>query len=372
MGSSKIVFCLTLILVCSVWGFSRNRVAKRVAAAKDSAGTGAACPLPQKGANGKADEPLAIVAGEPIYEKDLTGRTAAQMLQIHQQEYQVESQALDEMVRKKVVEVEAKKRGISVEKLYEEEVDSKVSEPSDAEVEGYYLAVRSQLNQPFEAVKDRLRTAVRMLKIQEARQEYADSLRAKTEVSVLLKPPTVHVNEDPARVRGNPNAPITIVEFADFQCPFCGRVQATLKDLLTKYNGEVKLSYRDFPLSSIHPNAQIAAEASRCAEAQGKYWQMHDAMYANQSKLQEPDLIKTAGSLGMDEKSFASCLKSDKYKTAIQQDVQAGTRAGVSGTPAFFINGRFLTGALPQAEFEKIINEELAALKISRPTAASR
>src|SRR5262249_34394867 len=147
-----------------------------------------------------------------------------------------------------------------------------------------------------------------------------------------------------------------IVEFADFQCPFCSRVQPILKDVLAKYKSKVKLAYLDFPLAPIHPQAELAAEASRCALVQGKYWEMHDAMYADQSKLDETALLKTAAVLGMDGNSFASCVRSGKYKELVQQDFQAGSEAGVNATPSFFINGEFLGGAQSEADFAQNID----------------
>ncbi len=367
------VFFVVLAVMCASWGFARNNAARRGSRVKRAALGPVTCPAPAQAARSKADPAIAIVSGKPIYVRDLAGTTAAQLLQVHQQVYNLESHALDTLIRQKVVENEAKKQGVSVDALYKKEVDSKVPNPSRAEVRGYYLAVKAQVNQPFDKVEPQLEKVVKALEIQQARQKYADALRAKANVAVLLQPPIVELgSNDPARVEGNPKAPITIVEFGDFQCPFCGRVEPTLTDLLKKYKGQVKLAFRDFPLSTIHPYAEGAAEAGRCAEAQGKFWPMHDAMYADQSELTEADLVKTAGRLRMNESSFSSCLKSGKYKAAIQQDVAAGQRAGVTGTPAFFINGRFLNGAVPESQFEQIIDSELATLKARHATVASR
>jgi protein-disulfide isomerase len=165
---------------------------------------------------------------------------------------------------------------------------------------------------------------------------------------------------------------VTIVEFSDFQCPYCKQVQGTLKDLLAKYNGRVKLAFRDFPMRAIHPRAQTAAEASRCAEEQGKFWEYHDALFADQSKLDATGLASTARSMGLDEKSFQSCLASGKFKAQIETDLQDGGKAGVAGTPGFFVNGIFLSGSQPQAEFEKIIDSELASVRNPNSTRASR
>jgi protein-disulfide isomerase len=214
---------------------------------------------------------------------------------------------------------------------------------------------------PFEQIKSQVKQLLKNAEIQQAREQYAESLRDKVEVSILLQPPVVHVDYDTARVKGSADAPVTIVEFADFQCPYCSRAQPMLKEVLAKYKGRVKLAYQDFPLSQIHEHAETAAEASRCALAQGKYWEMHDAMFADQSKLDEAALVKTAGGLGLEQKSFESCLKSGKYKAVVQRDLEAGSQAGVNGTPTFFINGEFLSGPQSDADFAKIIDRQLSA-----------
>ncbi len=130
--------------------------------------------------------------------------------------------------------------------------------------------------------------------------------------------------------------------------------------MLGKYKGQVKLAYRDFPLRALHPQAQLAAEAGRCAEEQGKFWEYHDALLADQSKLDEAGLVKTAQTLELNEKSFETCLTGGKFKAQVEQDVQEGTKAGVNGTPGFFINGEFVNGTQTEGEFEKIIERELA------------
>ncbi|HYM11701.1 MAG TPA: thioredoxin domain-containing protein [Bryobacterales bacterium] len=315
------------------------------------------------------DDPIAEVAGQPIYEKDLTAAMASQMMRLRDQEYQIKSRALDEVIREKVLEAEAKKRGLSTEELLKQEVDSKIGEPTDAVLEGYYLAQKDRINRPFDEVKAQIRAAFMQARVQQARQEYEDSLRKKAEVAVYLRPPKINVTYDAARVKGDPKAPITIVEFSDFQCPFCKRADDTLKEVLTKYSGKVKLAYRDFPLSQIHPNAQNAAEASRCAGAQGKFWEYHDALFADQSKLDKASLTDRAKKLSLDEKSFQSCLDTGKFKAQVDADEQDGEKAGVNGTPGFFINGTFLSGAQPVSEFEKVIDTELAA---AGPRRASR
>ena len=319
----------------------------------------------------EAIAPIAVVAGHPIYEQDLMSVAGSGLLDLRKQEYKLKSDALNQLIRKKLVEVEAKKRNLSSDELLKREVDSKISDPSDEEAKGYYLAVKSQDTLPFEQIKSQVKQLLRSAEVEQARQKYADSLRDKAEVSILLQPPVVQVDYDPARVKGDSDAPVTIVEFADFQCPFCSRAQPVLKDVLAKYKGKVKLAYRDFPLSQIHEHAAMAAEASRCALAQGKYWEMHDAMFADQSKLEEAVLVTTAAGLGMDQNSFKSCLTSTKYEAAVQQDFQSGSQAGVNATPTFFINGELLSGVQSVADFTKIIDRQLSALVAKAPTQTS-
>jgi protein-disulfide isomerase len=330
------------------------------------------CSAQSKGQGG-SDQPLAVVAGQPIYERDIMSGIGAGVLDLRKQEYKLKSDALNQSIRKKLIEVEAKKMGLDAAELLRREVDSKISEPSDDEAKGYYLAVKNQTTLPFDQIKSQVKELLKTAEVEQAREKYADSLRDKTEVSILLQPPVVQVEYDPARVKGNVDAPITIVEFADFQCPFCSRVQPVLEDVLAKYKGKVKLAYLDFPLSQIHQQAELAAEASHCALLQGKYWEMHDAMFADQSKLDKAALTKTAGRLGADQNLFESCLKSGKYKDVVERDVQAGFRAGVNATPSFFINGEFLSGAQSYADFVKIIDRQLSAPAANgRTTQASR
>jgi protein-disulfide isomerase len=313
----------------------------------------------------KPAEPLAVLAGQPITEDQLPTAEQAQLQKMMQQVFAVKRRALQETLYSKLVATEAKKKGVSVDDLVKSEVDSKVANPTDEDVTAYYQAHQSQINQPFDDIKDKLRQGLKDQQIQQARQLYAQGLMQQAvndgELVVMLLPPKVEVSADPARLRGDSKAPVTIVEFSDFSCPYCGKVESTLTELLAKYPGKVKLGYRDFPLRQIHPQAQLAAEASRCAVEQGKYWEYHDVLFANPEKQQRDDLIGYARTLKMDDKQFDACLSSGRFKPQIDQDIQLGTRLGVVATPGFFVNGIFLNGAQPAAAFEQVIDQELSA-----------
>src|SRR5205823_3620191 len=276
------IFGLPLWLALTVGAVAGQSVTKQRSASAPQC-------TPSKGTGTKTavEEPVAILPGQSIYERDLDDLVASQILPLRTQEYQIKSKALEDLIRRRLVEAEAKKQGLSTDQLYAKEVDSKIATPSDDEVAAYYLGLKSQMKTPprLEEIKMQLQANLKAIQTRQARQDYADSLRAKAEVTVLLKQPRVEVAFDGGRLRGDPNSVVTIVEFADFQCPYCKQTEATLNDLLRKYPGQVKLAFRDFPLGSIHPYAEKAAEAARCAGKQGKFWEFHDALFTNQAKL---------------------------------------------------------------------------------------
>jgi protein-disulfide isomerase len=185
--------------------------------------------------------------------------------------------------------------------------------------------------------------------------------------AVDSQPERFDVDDGEAPYQGSEDALVTIVEFSDYQCPYCKRFRdETMDQLLAKYEGQVRFVYRDFPLSSIHPEALKAAEAARCAHEQDQFWAMHDQLFASQPEWSRaPDtgaIFKGyAAELNIDAAKFAGCLDSGRYNESISQDFQAGVQYGVQGTPTFFVNGRKLVGAQPLSAFEAIINEELAA-----------
>jgi protein-disulfide isomerase len=314
----------------------------------------------QSAPHGEQTASVAVIDGQPVFEQELQDAIGSQQLmQLRNQQYEIESKTLDNLIRLKLVQAEAKKRGTTPEALVALEVDSKVGDPGDQEVEAFFWG-QNKPGVRFEDVKEQFRSALKTLRIQQARTVYADSLRKSIDVRVMLRPPSVDVAYDPARVKGEPNAPVTIIEFSDFQCPFCRQAEGTLQAVLAKYGSNVKLAYMDFPLREIHPRAQSAAEAARCAGEQGKFWEYHDVLYSDQSKLDPPALVASASALGLNAQAFQLCLDSGRFKSKIDADLAEGQKVGVSGTPGFFVNGVFLSGAQPQAEFEKIIDTQLA------------
>jgi protein-disulfide isomerase len=174
--------------------------------------------------------------------------------------------------------------------------------------------------------------------------------------------PSVDVSIDDDYILGDKDAPVTIVEFSDYQCPFCGRFyQQTLPQLKSNYidTGKVRLVFRDFPLS-FHPEAEPAAIAANCAGEQGKYYEFHDKVFENQATMSSGSYKQWAQELGLDLSEFDVCLKDPAQKAEVRKDFQDGGAAGVQGTPAFFVNGKLVSGAQPYQVFEQLIEAELS------------
>lgn len=307
----------------------------------------------------KPKQPVAVVDGQNIYDEDLTSSVQGQLMPLRNQEYEIKKKALENLIEQRLLEKAAKDKNLTTEKLLGQEVDAKTPEPSDSEVEAYYLAQKDRLNRPLSEVKVQLRQSLKQARAQQLRQDYIKNLRTGSSVTVLLAPPKIQVGFDPKRLRGNPKAPVMIVEFSDYQCPYCRQVEPIVEAVLAKYGDKVSLAYRDLPLRQIHPQAQIAAEASRCALEQGKFWEYHDQLFTA-AKLDHDALVDYARTLKLDEKQFDSCLTGEKYKTDIEKDLNEGMGAGITGTPGFLINGIFVSGAQPEESFRRLIDDELA------------
>jgi protein-disulfide isomerase len=249
-----------------------------------------------------------------------------------------------------------------LEALLDEEVGSKVEAPSDVEVEAFYEQNQARIRAPLEQVRSQVAQLLLSTRMDEARGKLVAALRANSEVSVFLDPPRMRVNLDHAPLRGPETAAVTIVEFSDFQCPFCRRVQPTLAEVQKKYGDKIRWSFKDLPLVSIHPDAQKAAEAARCAGEQDKFWEYRAAMF-EAAKISSELHEATADKLGLDKPAFDACLQSDRYQAAVQADSDEAQSLGISGTPAFVINGIVLSGAQPLEAFVNVIDAELARAK---------
>jgi protein-disulfide isomerase len=312
------------------------------------------------------EPPIARIGEQVIYERDLMPSIGAQLLQLKNQEYELKLKGLANVLKERLLENEAVSKGLSTEAFLEQYVDRNVPAPSPSEIEAFYLAQKDAYNQPLDDVKVQVEGALTRARRQRARQIYMDSLQHNATLSILLDRPRVQIDPDPLRMRGAATAPITIIEFGDFQCPYCQGAEQILKSLMDKYKDKLRVGFRDFPLKQIHPDAQQAAEASRCAGEQGKFWEYHDLLYANQSRLDANGLREHARAVGLDLEKFSACLTSWKFTPAVENDFRLGLASGVSSTPSFFVNGIVISGLQPASSFEKIIDSELADRRTAR------
>jgi protein-disulfide isomerase len=304
---------------------------------------------------------VADVDGDKITSADLEQAAGQALATLEEQAYLIKQQKLEELVGDRLLAHEANRRHVSVDSLVAAEITSKVPPVTSEEMHALYEANRNQLPGTELELKDQLDAYLRTQKAAARRQDFIRSLQSASAVAVYLTAPApfrAHV-DGTGPSRGPAEAPVTIVVFEDFQCPFCKQVHETLEKVLTRYKDRVRLVHRDFPLDALHPAAWKAHEAARCAEQQGKFWEFRNLLYMNAPAAGPDQLSGYASQIGVDVQSFAQCLSSTVFKTAVQTDVAEGNRLGVTGTPSFFVNGRLLAGAQPEAEFARIIDEEL-------------
>jgi protein-disulfide isomerase len=271
-------------------------------------------------------------------------------------EHTVLESAAQRLVRKRLFTLEAQSRGLTEDAL-REQIRGKASEVSDADVDDFYLQNQARISQPKEQVAEQIRSYIRQQRLQKAEADFFAEIESKYQVDYLLEPLRVEVAAS-GPGRGSEQAPVTIVEFSDFECPYCKRVLPTIDQVEKKFGDKIRVVYRQYPLS-IHANAQKAAEASLCALDQGKFWEMHDLLFEEQKALTLPDLKEKATRLQLDAETFASCLDSGRHAETVQADLRDGTAAGVDGTPAFFVNGRFLSGAVAFETMSQMVEDEI-------------
>lgn len=287
---------------------------------------------------------------------------AAQQTQALQQLYDGRRNALDAIIADMLIAEAAKTKGMNANEFTESEVKRRIKPVTEGQVVSFFQQNQAQMQgRGLEAMRDAIR---RYLEEQERGTAYralvGELRKAGPRVDMMIDAPryTVEVAPDDP-VLGSANAPVTVVEFSDFQCPFCQRVMPTLKQLRETYGDRVRIVWKDFPLTSIHPQAFKAAEAGQCAREQGKFWEYHDRLFANQQALDPEFLKKYASDTGLDTAKFNACLDSAKYAERVQAQMGVGNQLGVSSTPSVFVNGRMVSGAQPYEVFTAIIDEEL-------------
>jgi protein-disulfide isomerase len=307
---------------------------------------------------------LATIGDEQITLADLRQYAGSDLDQIEVQYRRARSQviqnALEQVLRERILESEARRQNQSVAQLVAAEAGGTL-DPSDIEVQAWYQDNPQRVGgRPLDDVRPQIVNLLRDEKSQAATQALEQRLRQEQQVTIHYEPFRFQLNNDGSPYLGGSNAPVTLVEFSDFECPFCARFAGTLKQLHAAFGDDLKIVYRQFPIPSIHPNAFKAAEGSLCAHDQGKFWEMHDAMFFQQNRLAVSDVKALARQLGLDQRRFDQCLDSGRFTEQVQNDMREAQTVGVTGTPALFINGVPLQGgAQPYEVVAEAVQREL-------------
>ena len=329
-----------------------------------------ACSAPAQQTSSGGTDPAARVGDRTITVKELDEHWQKSAPGPHatalQAMYDGRKDALDEIIADTLIQQAAKAKGVTAEQYMQAEVGKRLKPVTDAEIVTFYEQNQGQMQgRPLADVGPSIRKYLDDQQRSGSQQAVIAELRkAGPPIRLLIAAPRQQVNigaEDASE--GPANAPVTIIEFSDFQCPFCQRVMPTLKQVRQKYGDKVRIVWKDFPLTSIHPQAFKAAEAGNCAREQGKFWEYHDRLFTNQQALQPEFLKKYAADAGLDASKFNACLDTAKYSDRVQEQMGIGTGLGVASTPALFINGRLIAGAQPYETFVSIIDEELERAK---------
>lgn len=340
-------------------------------AATQPSGSGAGSPSVAAGSSDGAAScdalPSGVVAtadGITVTGPEVEKATNGQVFQLRQQIYQARSGWASNEVAKRLLEREAHKvdPNMDFQAFLDKQVDSKVKPVSDIDAQMFFKQNQAQMQgKSFDDVKDQIKQYLSRESRQSAQNAYVQKLMDDNHFKLTMnapEPPVVDVAAADNPAKGPENAPVTIIEFSDFQCPACRQAESKLPDLLKQYDGKVRFVYRDYPLTK-HQDAFGAALAANCALQQGKYWEMHDLLFSSQTQGLKEDNLKTyAESLKLDMSKFDACRKDPKVSEEVHKDMQAGDDAGVNATPTFFVNGRMISGSNMQ-ELSRLIDSEL-------------
>jgi len=338
-----------------------NKQATPAASATNSAGASCEMPAETVIATYKTD-----TGEQKVTYGELREKLGPSLDDLDKRKQDMIKRGLEGFVLEKLVQAEAKKRGLANEDaLIKAEIEDKVPAPAEEEISKIFEQAKGSGQLPAEVTLEQVRPEIVKMLTEPAKRERAQALftelKSKADVQTMLPQKRVEVAAT-GPAKGAQNAPITIVEFSDFQCPYCSKANASVDEVMKAYEGKVRLVFRHFPLE-FHKEAPKAAEASLCAADQNKFWEYHDKLFANQQALKVEDLKKHATEVGLDAARFNECLDSGKHAATVTKDFEEGKKAGVTGTPAFFINGIALSGAVPAEEFKSIIDAELKKKK---------
>ncbi len=308
-------------------------------------------------------EIVAQVGSESITEKDLMQGIEADIYEAEMKVFEMKYAKLQSILLEKFMQKDPNKGTMSNDE-YLAKFIAKDIKISDKDINDFINDRKIPKDQVNPEIKERIKQFIESEKRKIAVDEWLAKKTKENPVEVYFpkpKRPTFAVEVGDAPFKGDKDAKVTIVEFSDFQCPFCSKGANVVSELEKKYGKKIKIAFKNFPLP-FHTQAKIAAMAGLCANEQGmqNFWKLHDVMFKDQSKLDRDSLIASAKSIGLKVADFTTCLDSKKFETKVDQDMAQGQSVSVKSTPTFFINGQLVQGALPVEMFSEIIDEELA------------
>jgi len=285
---------------------------------------------------------LASVNGQPLRVETINERMKAYVYKMDRRIYDAQMQVLDRRINDTLILAEAKKKNVGPEVIMRTEISDKLKAPTDAEITKFYEENKSRINGDLASTRNAIAEYLQQQQQDKLESDLATRLRAGAKVQILLPEPAAPVFNVPVGKgygRGDVNSAVKIVEFTDFQCSACGAMYPVVEEVLKSYGTRVYFEVRNFPLTSLHANAFIAAEAAAAANAQGKVWPYIDFLFKNQSSLDPDSLKKFATQVGLDRKRFDADFESGKFDSDIHRDLEEGEAFGIEGTPTIFING---------------------------------
>ena len=304
---------------------------------------------------------LARVNDREITQKQVDDTIAAQIYPLQQQLYAIRKATLENLITRSILESEAAARGVSVEELRKQLTQGEIKVTFAQVEEAYKQNASFFASMSPDEARERLRLDLENQSRMKNYRASLEALRKKWTISIDFSPPVyvTELDDGVSPVKGSANPRVTIVEFSDFECPFCNQVQGTLKQILENYGKDVRLIFKHLPLEG-HRNSFSAARAAYCAAEQDRFWQFHDALFLARD-LSPPALEKIAGNLGLAPARFQTCLNSEQSRAAIVKDLEAAKLYRIDSTPSFIVNGKLIKGALSFADFQRIIEQEIGS-----------
>jgi len=302
---------------------------------------------------------LAEVDGIKLTLAEFEAKRPTGLFQARNNFYEAERKAVDEFVNEYLLNRAAQKEGLTVSELLDRHTKAGgFQQPSEETLRVYFEGVDT--TEPYEALRDKIIEAIRTRRQARAKTAYLQKLRSEAKISFELAPVRAPLSLQDAPVKGSVDAPVMLVEFADYECPYCQQIQPVVDKILADYKGRVAFAFKDFPLP-MHTHAQKAAEAAHCAQAQGKYWEFHDLLFTTR-QYDTAQLKEAARTLQLNADTFGQCLDSGKHSQAVKKQFDESQLLGLPGTPAFFVNGRLINpnGTVGYDTLRNVIEEELA------------